>query len=80
MKNDRIMMFTIAGQEFDRVEEFMKNHRFCDDDIYSGRYTFEFFPSTSGMPKVVTCVCGESLYLDPELDTGDNGNFEDFLS
>ena len=77
--SDKMMVFTIAGTELDRVQAFMDEHRLCADDFYSGRYEFTFCPCSHGMPKTVTCICGETLYLDPELHTGGDDNIEDFL-
>ena len=68
--SSKMLAFIIEGDELERVKEFMEEHSACDREMYGGRYTFEFYPSHHGMPKVVTCVCGESLYLEPESDTG----------
>ncbi len=77
---NKLMMFTIAGEEMARLEAFMQEHSNCADDVFGGRYTFSFFPCGHGMPKEVTCICGETLYLEPELRTGDSDSLEDFLS
>lgn len=80
---NRMMMFTIAGEEMDELEAFMQKHKNCADDVFGGRFEFSFYPCAHGMPKEVTCICGGKLYLEPEPRTGDNDNsdtIEDFLS
>lgn len=76
---NRLVMFTIAGDEYDKLEAFLEEHRGCAEDVFGGRYEFSFFPCTHGMPKKVTCICGETMYLEPELHTGGDENFEDLL-
>ena len=63
-EKNRLVMFTIAGDELDRLEEFLREHAGCAEDIFGGRYDFTFSPCTHGMPKSVTCICGKKLYLD----------------
>ena len=77
---NRMMVFTIAGEEMDRLEAFMQEHSTCADDVFGGRFEFSFYPCAHGMPKEITCICGETLYLEPELRAGDSDNLEDFLS
>ena len=67
-KNRRLVMFTIAGKEYDILEEFLEAHRGCAEDVFGGRYSFSFYPCEHGMPKEVTCICGKKLYLEPPLD------------
>lgn len=67
-KNSRYMIFTIAGDDVRRTEEFMQAHALCADGLFGDRFEFTFYPSPHGMPKTVTCVCGQTLYLDPPLD------------
>ena len=64
----RFIMFTIAGDELDRLEVFLQEHAGCAEDVFGGRYEFSFFPCDHGVPKEVTCICGKKLYLEPPLD------------
>lgn len=76
---NRVMMFTIAGDEMDRLEDFLREHRDCAEDVFGGRYSFSFFPCEHGMLKEVTCICGKTLYLEPETHVGGDENFEDLF-
>lgn len=67
-KNRRLVMFTIAGKEYDILEEFLQKHAGCAEDVFGGRYEFSFYPCAHGMPKEITCICGKTLYLEPPLD------------
>ena len=64
MKN-RVMFFSVAGDEMIRLEEFMQAHVSCKEDIFGGHFDFKFYPRPYGVLKTVSCICGERLYLDP---------------
>ena len=70
-RENRKIIITIEGEDYDKLEAFEKEHENCIykyPNMSGGNFMIEAVADGFGMFKSVTCVCGESVHLTGEYD------------
>jgi hypothetical protein len=66
------LVFTISGNEYDRVKRFKEEHLGCLEkhpNMTCAQFEYSFIADGLGLFKTVTCICGDYITLTDEYDT-----------
>ncbi len=58
---EKTITFQIKGRDYDKVQEFLEQHRDCDKDCSGANFEYIFVPSGLGVFSFVKCSCGATL-------------------